>query len=192
MRKLQIIDEAFKLFARQGYGSTTMQQIGDAVGLDKSSLYVHFKNKSDIFTVILDKELQSYNHGVMDTALESGNFKEVSHSILINTLKYFSDKDKLLFWKHVMLMPNNGTFVEIAEQTTNALYQLNTSFSEKLWAIISHTDDPLQKHRMSLCLFIMAQGLMDWLVLRDKVEPKDIDDAMYICSNILNTAKLFN
>jgi AcrR family transcriptional regulator len=124
MRRNQIIEEAFKLFARQGYGPTTMKQIGDAVGLDKSSLYVHFKNKSEIYTVILETELQSYVHDVLGESFNGNNFKEISYNLIGETLRYFSNPDKLLFWKHVMLMSRPGAYPELSESIKNFIFNI--------------------------------------------------------------------
>jgi AcrR family transcriptional regulator len=192
MRKKQIVDEAFKLFSRQGYGPTTMQQIGDAVGLDKSSLYVHFKNKCDIFTVILETELQSYKNAVLNETLNGKNFKEVSHKLIENTLSYFSNHDRLLFWKHLMLMPKSDAYADIAEQVSGIIYRLNNDFTERLQAMVNDTEGSDSKLKLSLGLFIIAQGLMDWLVVQGTVDDEDIIIATEVCGNILDTCQLFN
>jgi AcrR family transcriptional regulator len=185
MRRNQIIEEAFKLFARQGYGPTTMKQIGDAVGLDKSSLYVHFKNKSEIFTVILEKEFNAYMQSVLSDALKGNNFTEVSHNLISETLCYFSNPDKLLFWKHVMLMSKSGVFPELSEVNKNVLFQLNFSYTERLKSLVD-SDDPVVKRKMAMCLFIITQGLMDWLVLREEVEDKEKEIAREVCNDAID------
>ncbi len=44
-----ILDAAFGVFASYGYRRTTMQDIAQAAGLSRSALYLHFRNKEDIF-----------------------------------------------------------------------------------------------------------------------------------------------
>ncbi len=39
---------ALELFTAQGYEATTLRQIGDALGINKASLYYHFANKEEI------------------------------------------------------------------------------------------------------------------------------------------------
>ena len=48
-KKNQILDAAKLLFNRQGYAKTSVDDISQAVGMRKSSLYYYFKNKEDIF-----------------------------------------------------------------------------------------------------------------------------------------------
>ncbi|MEO9966623.1 MAG: TetR/AcrR family transcriptional regulator [Reichenbachiella sp.] len=48
-KKEQILDAAKQLFNRQGYSKTSVDDISQAVGMRKSSLYYYFKNKEDLF-----------------------------------------------------------------------------------------------------------------------------------------------
>ncbi len=51
--KQQILLEALKLFAKDGYEAVSVEQIAAAVGIKAPSLYKHFKSKRDIFESIL-------------------------------------------------------------------------------------------------------------------------------------------
>lgn len=50
-----IIDEAFKLFLTQSYEAVSISDISSATGLTKGALYHHFKNKEELFALIVDK-----------------------------------------------------------------------------------------------------------------------------------------
>lgn len=51
----RIVSEAIDLLAVNGFEATTMRQLGDAVGLDNSSLYRHFRNKADVVSAAIDQ-----------------------------------------------------------------------------------------------------------------------------------------
>ena len=51
--KERIMWEAVKLFAKEGYEAVSVSQIADQLGMTKSALYKHYKNKRDIFDSIL-------------------------------------------------------------------------------------------------------------------------------------------
>ncbi len=55
--KEEIISSAQKLFIQFGIAKTTMEDIAKATGKGKSTLYYYFKNKEEIFTAVLDKEI---------------------------------------------------------------------------------------------------------------------------------------
>lgn len=48
-----ILREAAKLFAENGYGGASMQDIARAVGISKASLYHFFKDKDDIHATVV-------------------------------------------------------------------------------------------------------------------------------------------
>jgi AcrR family transcriptional regulator len=50
----RILTAAVALFAAHGFDAVTMRQLGDAVGLDNSSLYRHFPSKAALVNAVLD------------------------------------------------------------------------------------------------------------------------------------------
>jgi AcrR family transcriptional regulator len=51
----RILDGAVELFAVHGFEAATMRMLGDAVGLDNSSLYRHFASKTELANAVLDR-----------------------------------------------------------------------------------------------------------------------------------------
>jgi len=45
----QILDAALAVFCRYGYRKTSMLDIAQAAGMSRAALYLHFKNKEDVF-----------------------------------------------------------------------------------------------------------------------------------------------
>jgi len=50
----RILTRAIELFAIHGFDAMTMRRLGDAVGLDNSSLYRHFASKTALADAVLD------------------------------------------------------------------------------------------------------------------------------------------
>jgi len=57
-RKNEIIDAALKLFAQEGYHSTTLDEVAAVVGVSKATLYYYFRNKEEIIKAILNRSLE--------------------------------------------------------------------------------------------------------------------------------------
>ena len=57
MQRSDILQAAAQIFRRKGYHAASMQDIADAVHLQKASLYHHVTGKQDILLAILDKAL---------------------------------------------------------------------------------------------------------------------------------------
>ena len=48
-RKVTILENAFALFAEEGYSGVTYQKIADRCGISRTSIYKYFQNKEQIF-----------------------------------------------------------------------------------------------------------------------------------------------
>lgn len=59
-KKLKVLKAASDCFARFGYDKTTLEDIGKSVGLNKASLYYYYKNKEDIFSDVISREVDQY------------------------------------------------------------------------------------------------------------------------------------
>ena len=60
----RILAEAAKLFRNQGYATTTLRQIANAVGIKAGSIYYHFTSKDELLGVILDTGIRVVGHEV--------------------------------------------------------------------------------------------------------------------------------
>jgi len=49
----RILEEAFTKFIGSGYSAVSMQQIADAAGVTKATLYHHFRDKEDLFFEVM-------------------------------------------------------------------------------------------------------------------------------------------
>lgn len=57
MSKEEILDAAAVIFSKKGYHASSMQDIADAVNLQKASLYHHVSRKQEILKALLDNAL---------------------------------------------------------------------------------------------------------------------------------------
>lgn len=64
IRQDQILLAARRLFREKGYRGTSMQDIGDAVGLQKGSLYLHINSKEDLLFDIVNTAHQDISAGL--------------------------------------------------------------------------------------------------------------------------------
>ena len=59
--RAQILTQATRLFAEQGYDGTSVQEIAEAVGIRKPSLLYHFKSKGELRENVLAEMLAHWN-----------------------------------------------------------------------------------------------------------------------------------
>lgn len=54
----RVLDAARPLFVQHGYKGVSMQQIADATGIHKATLYHHFRDKDDLFAAVTYQEMR--------------------------------------------------------------------------------------------------------------------------------------
>jgi AcrR family transcriptional regulator len=54
-RREQILDVAVQVFAKNGFHSTSMNDVAEAAGVTKPVLYQHFDSKQDLYLALLDE-----------------------------------------------------------------------------------------------------------------------------------------
>ena len=57
MKKELILEAAAQIIRQKGFHATSMQDIADAVSLQKASLYHHVSNKQEILLLLLEQAL---------------------------------------------------------------------------------------------------------------------------------------
>lgn len=61
--KQRILEAALEMFSKNGYAGTNIRELTASLGLVKSSMYKHFKNKEDIWNTLLDELITYYEEG---------------------------------------------------------------------------------------------------------------------------------
>jgi AcrR family transcriptional regulator len=67
----RILDAAEALFAKRGYSGVGLREVAEVVGLGKSSLFHHFKNKPQLYAAVCGRILRRIEEKLMET-LDSG------------------------------------------------------------------------------------------------------------------------
>ena len=86
-RKKEILDKALDLFMENGYEDVTFQKIADKCGVTRTTLYIYFKNKKEIFAWSINQltnEIESSLLKIIDNRDLSyeERLKSVLHTIL--------------------------------------------------------------------------------------------------------------
>ena len=88
-KREQILEAAKALFSRQGYAKTSVDDISNAIGMRKSSLYYYFKNKEDIFMCSFKNEWKSQFAGFRSEANKCSNPEEKLITYIGKSLDYY-------------------------------------------------------------------------------------------------------
>ncbi len=102
-RRLQIMEAAKELFARQGFEGTTTRQIAEHARVNEAIIFRHFPSKEDLYWAIIDRESELAGwQPALERQLRSGVsdrevFASIAEEILVGRAKDGSLSRLLLF-----------------------------------------------------------------------------------------------
>lgn len=81
----RIIDGAAQVFAERGYRLTTIDQIGQALGLSKGAIYIYFKSKEELFVAVL-QAIYERRFALLSTAYQADDPLPVKFEKILDRL----------------------------------------------------------------------------------------------------------
>ncbi len=91
-RKMDILEAATSLFAKNGYHGTTMSEIAKEAEFSTGSLYNFFKNKEELYFNLLIEKIDALKNEVDGIPSGEGSVKEKLTLFIESILKYFENE----------------------------------------------------------------------------------------------------
>ncbi|MDD5016295.1 MAG: TetR/AcrR family transcriptional regulator [Atribacterota bacterium] len=129
-----IIKNAKKLFLRNGFECTSMSNIADACGINKSLIYHHNKNKEELWKTIKEDMFNRYQQ-LSDRELdyEDMSLYELLENIVNFRFNFYFDNPeiiRLMCWQRLEENPDkiSGISSEIFTSLVNQISRLQQEF----------------------------------------------------------------
>ncbi len=158
---------AFHLFATKGYESTSMQEIAQAVGLKKQSLYSHFTGKQELYALILREQTKIIMSELLIAVdrLENEPVEALFKGIFECLIEIFSYKDRLLLWKRGFMVHGE---TEAPAITSQPEWHFDRKLWDRLYNIVRAKHDKLSRpepfRSFFLSYMLSIQGYFDWMI----------------------------
>lgn len=94
-RREALVDAAYALFAKQGFGATTMDQIADRAGLSRRTAFRYFASKEDLVFPSREERLALLKEQLAPRADEAP-FETVRRACLALAREYENDREHML------------------------------------------------------------------------------------------------
>ncbi|MFS0788396.1 TetR/AcrR family transcriptional regulator [Shouchella sp. 1P09AA] len=131
--KERIIDAALQAFSKHGFEGTTLAQIAKNVGIQKPSMYNHFKSKNELFLLISERITNQLVTNIQTTAkhYEETDIETRLYAVLKHSCDFIIHEQEGVMYKRFMLFPpaelrsNVREIVQAGDQEINqVLHQL--------------------------------------------------------------------
>jgi TetR/AcrR family transcriptional regulator, cholesterol catabolism regulator len=108
MTRDEILTAAAQIFSQKGFHATSMQDIAEAVNLQKASLYYHINSKQEILLTVLDQALDLLIENmeeVMKRPLSNPDKLRQAMEVYLTALLQHRDLSAVLLLEHRSLEP---------------------------------------------------------------------------------------
>lgn len=91
-KKQLILEKSKHIFAQLGFQKTTMDDIAEAVGMKKNSLYYYFENKEKLFTELFCSEMKIIEDGQTEILSKCKNSRSKIEELIKHVLDVHSTR----------------------------------------------------------------------------------------------------
>lgn len=163
---------ALAAFAQKGYEGATMQEIAEAVGINKASIYNHYKGKEDLFLAVYEDVATKYEKLLKRMIKDSANME--IHDKLLYMFKeyilfYYRDIHISLFWTQTLLL----TPPEMRKKLYADILKREQTFEKKMLEIlIEGMQDGIIRRDIPSKMLMSYRAMRDGLLLWMRITPE--------------------
>jgi AcrR family transcriptional regulator len=127
-RREEILLAAVELFAENGFRTTELQQIADAVSIAKGTIYLYFDSKKSLFFAAVERAVHNLAAHIEREVDKASGAAEKTKAIIRAHFRFFNEDIHLA----TILASEQGEFLLQAEKTYLRVYSKNASHLEAI------------------------------------------------------------
>ena len=179
MNKMEEVKSAaLSLFALKGFTATSMQDIADAVGLNKASLYFYVKSKKELYLLVVEDQF-SYIKEELRKVFES--FSDEPIEVLLfqafQTIVLKPSTEWLLLWKRMHMLSvtdlGNGLQKPLREIISKNMQGTRHSLNEFIRAKKIEINEDVIPH-FAVAFDTFVRGVLDWRLLNPDADVNSV------------------
>lgn len=167
----EVKSAALTLFAVKGYAATSMQDIADAVGLNKASLYFYTKSKRELYLAVVTQQLELLEAAIQKNFIA---FKDEPLDVLLfqacKAIIVRPSLESILLWKrmHIKLASEiDSDFKRALQRIVADNHQSIRNFVNAFIVAKELCIDEERISRFVIAYETFVQGVLDWRLLNE-------------------------
>jgi AcrR family transcriptional regulator len=165
-RREQILDVSVQVFARNGFHSTSMNDVAEAAGVTKPVLYQHFDSKQDLYLALLEEAGLRLRNAVAKGVASASNGKQMTE---LGFKAYF----RWVAEDHDAFLLLFGSRANRDEESTVAIRRITAEAAAAIAPLIAADIAPDHQRTLAHGLVGLAEGVTRHLVERgDTFDPE--------------------
>jgi TetR/AcrR family transcriptional regulator len=155
-----ILAQAARLFARQGYPATSMNQVAEACGLSKATLYHYFRDKYSMLVSIADEHVSHLQALVRESVTPGASPRQQLEQLILRIVAAYADA---VHAHHVLT--EDVRFLEPQDQARvlDKEREVVAVFSRAVAAVRPEVDEAGLAKPLTMLLFGMVNWMFTWM-----------------------------
>jgi AcrR family transcriptional regulator len=166
-RREQILDVAVQVFARNGFHSTSMNDVADAAGVTKPVLYQHFDSKQDLYMALLE---EVGNRMITSITKAAANVASGREQTQVGFRAYF----RWVAEDHDAFLLLFGSRASRDEESTLAIRRITAEAAAAVTPLIAADIEPEHRRTLAHGLVGLAEGVSRHLIERGDTFDPDV------------------
>jgi AcrR family transcriptional regulator len=158
-RREQILDVAVRVFARNGFHNTSMNDVADVAGVTKPVLYQHFDSKQDLYLALLHEAGTRMLSSIRAATADATNGRE-------QTEQGFKAYFRWVAEDHDAFLLLFGSRASRDDDSVAAIRKLTAEAAAAVAPLIAVDIEPEHRHVLAQGLVGLAEGVSRHLVER--------------------------
>ena len=186
-RKHEILEKSLELFIEEGYEDVTFQKIADRCGITRTTLYIYFKNKREIFLWSIKQLLSELETKIMAQIDDESKSASECLELMFNTIFDSCEQNRMLFkvlLSYLMQLEKSGG--NPGERVTRRVIRLQHRMSTLI--IRGQKSGELKKHSVKE-LNSLFYNLTEGAIFRLAVLGKDLTESRSSLKFIIESMK---
>ena len=147
--KVELLEEALKLFSKYGYEAVSVAQIASAVNITPPALYKHYRSKQELFDAVVEQSRQGCQRSIKELGIDFTTNEETRNSQV-----YLSEEKQIEHAKRIFLHMIKGEYPKYFRRMMT-IEQYHMPEIAKLYNEI-YLDDQMKAHTVLFDTMIKA------------------------------------
>lgn len=155
-----ILAQAAHLFATRGYSATSMNEVAEACGLSKATLYHYYRDKYALLFSIADTHVERLQQLVRDAVAEASDPQARMRALVRRLVEEYADAQDA-HW----VLTSEVRFLEPADRrrVLDREREVVAAFAEVIAALRPDLKDAALSKPLTMLLFGMVNWMFTWL-----------------------------
>lgn len=143
-KREQLILAAVRVFSKNGYHETKMQDIATEAGIGKGTIYEYFKTKDDLFLAVYDSWMDEFELKMKESASATIDPVSKADALIDTAIEFYEHHAEhapilLEFWAHA-LRSSDPHFLQRIRDMKKTLSEVGSSVTKQLVKLKAFTD----------------------------------------------------